>query len=74
MGGLAEQRIGLVVDELLGQKEIVVKSLGDYLDEIRGIAGSTILGDGRVIMILDISDIFLSAYQTGTVRRHALAD
>ncbi len=72
--GLAEQRIGLVVDELLGQKEIVVKSLGDYLEEVRGIAGSTILGDGRVIMILDVGDIFHSAYHTGAVRRHALAD
>lgn len=72
--GLAEQRIGLVVDELLGQKEIVVKSLGDYLEEVRGIAGSTILGDGRVIMILDIGDVFHSAYHTGAIRRHALAD
>ncbi len=72
--GLAEQRIGLIVDELLGQKEIVVKSLGDYLEEVRGIAGSTILGDGRVIMILDVGDVFHSAYHTGTVRRHALAD
>lgn len=60
--GLAEQRIGIVTDELLGQKEIVVKSLGDYLEDVPGIAGSTILGDGRVIMILDIADIFNSNY------------
>lgn len=62
--GLAEQRIGIVTDELLGQKEIVVKSLGDYLEDVPGIAGSTILGDGRVIMILDIADIFNSSYAT----------
>lgn len=68
--GLAEQRIGIVVDELLGQKEIVVKSLGDYLEDVPGIAGSTILGDGRVIMILDIADIF---HSTGT-RRGMLAE
>jgi two-component system, chemotaxis family, sensor kinase CheA len=53
--GLAEKRIGVVVDTLLGQKEVVIKSLGEYLGTIPGIAGSTILGDGRVIMILDIA-------------------
>ncbi len=44
---------GVAVDRLLGQKEIVIKPLGDYLRNVRGIAGSTILGDGRVVMILD---------------------
>jgi two-component system chemotaxis sensor kinase CheA len=63
--GLAEQRIGIVVDELLGQKEIVVKSLGDYLEDVPGIAGSTILGDGRVIMIIDIAEIFNSMGKPG---------
>jgi len=53
--GLAEKRIGVVVDTLLGQKEVVIKSLGTYLGTVPGIAGSTILGDGRVIMILDIA-------------------
>ncbi|HTY39057.1 MAG TPA: chemotaxis protein CheA [Bacteroidota bacterium] len=55
--GLAEQRLGIVVDSLLGQKEIVIKSLGDYLGSVRGIAGSTILGDGRVIMIIDVGEL-----------------
>jgi two-component system, chemotaxis family, sensor kinase CheA len=55
--GLAEQRLGIVVDSLLGQKEIVIKSLGDYLGNVRGIAGSTILGDGRVIMIIDVGEL-----------------
>lgn len=50
-------RVGLVVDELLGQQEIVIKSLGNYLVNIEGIAGSTIIGDGRVIMILDTQGI-----------------
>lgn len=54
--GLAEQRLGLIVDTMLGQKEVVIKSLGDYLGTIMGIAGSTILGDGQVIMILDIGE------------------
>ncbi len=55
--GAAEQRLGIVVDALLGQKEIVIKSIGEYLGDIRGIAGSTILGDGRVIMIIDVGEL-----------------
>ncbi|RMH66367.1 MAG: chemotaxis protein CheA, partial [Bacteroidetes bacterium] len=54
--GVGHQRLGLVVDSLIGQKEIVIKPLGDYLKKVPGIAGSTILGDGRVIMILDIGE------------------
>jgi len=54
--GLGAEKYGLVCDELLGQQEIVIKSLGEYLGNIKGIAGSTILGDGRVIMIIDIGD------------------
>lgn len=54
--GLGSEKYGLVCDELLGQQEIVIKSLGEYLGNIKGIAGSTILGDGRVIMIIDIGD------------------
>ena len=45
------------MDSLLGQEEIVIKSLGQYLGNISAIAGSTILGDGRVIMILDIQEL-----------------
>lgn len=55
--GLAEQRLGIVVDSMLGQKEVVIKSLGEYLGSVRGIAGSTILGDGRVIMIMDVGEM-----------------
>ena len=52
--GVAERKLGIIVDGLTGQKEVVIKSMGAYLREVHGIAGSTILGDGRVIMILDI--------------------
>jgi two-component system chemotaxis sensor kinase CheA len=55
--GLAQQRVGIVVDSLLGQKEVVIKSLGPYLGTVPGIAGSTILGDGRVIMIIDVGEL-----------------
>lgn len=55
--GVGVEKYGLVCDELLGQQEVVIKSLGEYLGNIKGIAGSTILGDGRVIMIIDIADL-----------------
>jgi len=55
--GLAEKIFGIKVDELCGQKEVVIKSLGSYLGNINGIAGSTIMGDGAVVMIVDISEL-----------------
>jgi two-component system, chemotaxis family, sensor kinase CheA len=55
--GLAEKRFGIKVDELCGQKEVVIKSLGRFLGNIEGIAGSTIMGDGTVVMIVDIGEL-----------------
>ncbi len=55
--GVAEHRLGVIVDALLGQKEVVIKSISEYLGTVRGIAGSTILGDGRVIMIVDVAEL-----------------
>jgi len=55
--GLAEKKYGIKVDNLIGQKEIVIKSLGKYLGNIEGIAGSTIMGDGKVVMIADIAEL-----------------
>lgn len=52
--GWAEKRIGLLVDSLQGQKEVVIKTLGNYLGDVPGIAGSTILGDGSVILVVDV--------------------
>lgn len=51
--GAADKRMGLVVTRLVGQQEVAIKSLGNYLANIPGIAGSTILGDGRVTLIVD---------------------
>jgi two-component system chemotaxis sensor kinase CheA len=48
----------LLLDELVGKEEVVIKSLGQGLKAVRGIAGGAILGDGRVGLILDISGIF----------------
>ncbi len=52
-----DRKYGIRVDELIGQKEIVIKSLGSYLGNIEGLAGATIMGDGKVVMILDIGDL-----------------
>ena len=51
--GSVEKRIGLVVTRLVGQQEVAIKSLGSYLANVQGISGSTILGDGRVALIID---------------------
>ena len=50
---VGERRVGYVVDALLRQQDVVIKSLGTYLKDVPGIAGATILGDGRVALILD---------------------
>jgi two-component system chemotaxis sensor kinase CheA len=55
--GLAQHRIGLVIDELVGQEDIVVKSLGAALDGTPGIAGATELGGKRTVLVLDVAAI-----------------
>lgn len=52
--GLVDKRIGIIVDELVGEQEIVIKSLGGYIGDIHGLAGATIMGDGSVALILDV--------------------
>ena len=54
---VAETKLGIIVDNLIGQEEIVIKSLGSYLANIDGIAGGTIRGDGRVTLIVDVGVI-----------------
>lgn len=54
---LAEKQLGFIVDKLIGQEEIVIKSLGEYLGGNPGIAGATITGDGRVRLILDVGGV-----------------
>lgn len=55
--GVADKRIALVVDELLGNQEVVVKAMGAYISKDKGISGATILGDGRVALILEAAGI-----------------
>ena len=52
-----DRRVGYVVDHLLRQQDAVLKPLGSLLGNLRGIAGATILGDGRVALILDVRSV-----------------
>lgn len=55
------EKLGLVVDKLLNEQEFVIKALSDSLGEIPGISGSTLLGDGKVVLILNSGDIIKMA-------------
>lgn len=60
-----EKKLGLVVDELLDQQQVVIKSLETNYQSVKGVSGATILGDGTVAMICDIHDIFsMSAFKS----------
>lgn len=52
-----DKKAGFIVDKLLGQQEIVIKSLSKFVNDIKGIAGATVLGDGRVTLILDVAGL-----------------
>ncbi|MEY4064940.1 MAG: hypothetical protein RIR26_1148 [Pseudomonadota bacterium] len=67
MIGSGHQRLGIIVDRLLGQQEIVIKSLGDLLGKVFGVAGGCVLEDGRVALVLDIAEVIsdLSATRGG---------
>ncbi len=54
---LGSRLLGLVVDRLPYQEEVVIKSMGPFLSGIRGMAGATITGDGKVVLILDVGEI-----------------
>ena len=55
---IGKNKIGFIVSELIGQQEIVIKSLGSFLSKIDGITGGTILGDGNVALILDVASFY----------------
>ena len=52
-----EKQAGLLVDELIGQQEIVIKPLGKYLSNIKYLSGATILGNGSISLILDVNSL-----------------
>ena len=63
--GSGEKRGGIVVDRLLGQQEIVIKGMDDYLGELPGISGGTVLGDGKVSLIIDIASLLAKTNEGG---------
>ncbi len=63
------QELGLVVDELLGQEEVVIKPLADYLRVESGFGGATILGDGGISLILDVPELVKIAKENQVVRQ-----
>ncbi len=72
---LADSKIGVIVDTLVGQEEIVIKSLGDYLQNIPGIAGATIRGDGKVTLIIDVGALMeLAKNTTGSVKKEIASE
>ncbi len=64
--GAAEKRLGLVVDDLICQQDIVIKPLGESFKQFRGISGAADLGDQRTILILDISGIIHETMRSGS--------
>ncbi|HEX5773757.1 MAG TPA: chemotaxis protein CheA [Geomobilimonas sp.] len=59
--GVAEKRLGIVVDDLLGQQDIVIKSMGETFKGFKGISGAADLGDQRTILVLDVGGIINEA-------------
>lgn len=63
--GVAEKRLGLVVDDLLGQQDIVIKPLGGAFKSLKGISGAADLGDQRTILVLDSGSIIAELMRSG---------
>jgi len=64
VAGQADKRLGIMVDGFLGQEEVVVKSLATCLGGSSGVSGATILGDGRIRLIIDVGGLYASAKRT----------
>jgi two-component system chemotaxis sensor kinase CheA len=71
-GGAAKKRLAFRVDEVLGEQEVLVKSLGQQLARLRNVAGATILGTGSVAPILNVPDLMKSAVRSSTPSRKLL--
>jgi two-component system chemotaxis sensor kinase CheA len=61
---IGAHRFGIVVDRLRAQEEVVIKPLGDFLPNVQGVAGATITGDGKVVLILDLADLVQHVHGT----------
>ena len=68
------QRTGFVVDELLGQEEVVIKPLADYVQDKSGFSGATIIGDGRISLIIDVYEMVrMTAYKQAARQKEQTA-
>ena len=61
--GDGNNRVAIMVDELLGQQQVVAKPLGEAIGRVRGLTGGAILGDGRVGLILDVDELVVASRQ-----------
>ncbi len=69
--GERERPVAIAVDRLIDQQDIVVKSLSGYLGRARGIAGASILGDGQVVLIVDIASLIKASHRASDVAEAA---
>jgi two-component system chemotaxis sensor kinase CheA len=65
--GINGQRVGFVVDDVIGEHQTVIKSLGIFYKDVEGVSGATILGDGTVALILDIPKLLQKVDKRETV-------
>ncbi|MEW5947202.1 MAG: response regulator, partial [bacterium] len=61
--GVADVKVGLVVDEVIEKQQVVIKTLGDFLGDVRHLVGATIFGDGSIALIIDVGGIVASVSQ-----------
>jgi len=72
--GLGEKRVAFRVDRFLGTQEVVIKTMGRQLRRVPNIAGATTLGDGRVVMILNVTDLLKSAHISPAITKRKPAE
>jgi two-component system chemotaxis sensor kinase CheA len=71
VGALGNRELGFVVDQLIGQEDVIIKSLGKSLSSVRGFAGAAELGDHRVALVLDFAALFTEYFEgPDSVRLH----
>jgi two-component system chemotaxis sensor kinase CheA len=70
VGALGSRELGFVVDQLIGQEDVIIKSLGKSLSSVRGFAGAAELGDHRVALVLDAPALFTEYFDGPDLARH----
>jgi chemosensory pili system protein ChpA (sensor histidine kinase/response regulator) len=65
---VADQQVAIIVDQLLGGREVVVKPLGTHLRRVQGLIGSTLMGDGSIVLILNPSELVQTVHHTASAR------